>query len=135
MPAILIRLLAIIATSWRWIRSFCIWLMGMKEVGSLVSATASVGFFVAIALMIDKAIVALNAATSKASDSLSGLSGVYDNVGSSFLSKVNYFFPIDTLFSVAALYVSVWGGVQVFRNLRVFITFAFQRSKQAPGNK
>ena len=127
------RILAQIANLLRWFKGWAVYGMSAGVVGGVVSAVLGGVFFVMVVEMISVGIDRLNAALAYGNSVKGSFLTATSSVDSSFLSKVNFFLPLDTLATVFSIYVSIWVAVELFRRFRMYLGFAHVAMEKVPG--
>ncbi len=107
----IVRLLAMCANGLRYLKGAAGWAVGLNGFGGIAACAVSMAFFGVMVALIGKMLDTLGGVKTSASALLSGMG----SADSSFLGKVNYFLPLDTLATVFILYTSVWVAVQTFK--------------------
>lgn len=118
------KLLGSLVALVRYIKKSVRWLVNVAAASGAVTSVAvstavGVGAVAGVWWTVDKVLDGVNDLTSRMGDIGAGIS-----VDGSFLSKVNYVLPLDTLASCVTVWVGVWVAVQTAKWWRAMLTAA-----------
>lgn len=89
------------------------WVASSRLFRFIVSFTAGSTVYLCIQAILTGILGFLDDVTS----ALNGLNAAASAIDSSWLDRVNYFFPLDTFATVVLLYVSIWSAVEIFKSI------------------
>lgn len=120
--------LSVAGNALNYVKKWLGWFGSLPYFGSWLTAFVSTAFFLVFQYVLDKCMELLTAAKV----SMQSLDSAVANVDPSFLERVNYVFPLDTLATCVLIYLSAWAGVTVLRYWLRFSTLASEVVEKIP---